>query len=88
MITLLLLVRARYIWVLCTLSETSLEAIFKSRGRPAWNFSLQKGQYFCKEKSLQTKSLFSHFGVWPLLGIFEKKTLKRTWFYAGISPVW
>jgi len=26
-------------------SETSLDAISKSKGRPAWNFTLQKGQY-------------------------------------------
>jgi len=36
-------------------SETSLEAIFRSKSRPAWNFIHQKRQYLCMEKSLQTK---------------------------------
>jgi len=40
-------------------SETSLEAIFKSKVRSAWNFTLQKGQYLCMEKPLQTKSSLS-----------------------------
>jgi len=36
-------------------SETPLEAIFRSKSRPAWNFTFQKTQYLCLEKSLQTK---------------------------------
>jgi len=28
------------------------------------------------------------FGVWPLSGIFEKKTPKCTWLCTGISLVW
>jgi len=31
-------------------SEASLETLFKSKSRPAWNFTLQKRQYSCMEK--------------------------------------
>jgi len=40
-------------------SKTSLEAIFRSKNRPAWNFTLQKRQYLCMEKSLQKQDFFS-----------------------------
>jgi len=40
-------------------SETSVEAIFRSKSRPAWTFSLQKRQYLCMEKSLQTRDFLS-----------------------------
>jgi len=41
-------------------SETSLEAIFRSKSMPAWNFTLQKRQYLCMEKSLQTNDFFKY----------------------------
>jgi len=41
-------------------SEISLEAIFRSKSRPAWNFTPKKKQYSCMEKSLQTKEFFRY----------------------------
>jgi len=41
-------------------SEISLEAIFRSKSRPAWNFTLQTTLHLCTEKSLQTKDFFKY----------------------------
>jgi len=41
-------------------SERSLEAIFRTESRPAWNFTLQKRQCLCMEKSLQSNDFFKY----------------------------
>ena len=50
----------KYCWHMYTPqdSETSPEAIFRFKSKPAWNFTLQKRQYLCMEKPLQTKDFF------------------------------
>jgi len=42
----------------CQDSETSLEAFFKSKSRPAWNFTRPKKTTFMHRKSLQTEIFF------------------------------
>jgi len=46
------------------------------------------------ESSLETHSAvssdqwFLHFRTWVVSAIFAKKTPKRMWLCAGISPIW